>query len=107
MGLLIKRPHQRMTWQDVLEHEFFRRPAFVSSSSGGAGTYNATANERGGSGDVSLSIKKLIEEHKKKPLPKETAFEQMAQKLKAEDLAARLKSLNPKSPGGNVSVVHG
>lgn len=107
MGLLIKRPHQRMTWQDVVEHEFFRRPAFVSSSSGGAGTSNATANERGGSGDVSLSIKKLIEEHKKKPLPKETAFEQMAQKLKAEDLAARLKLLNPKSPGGNVSVVHG
>ena len=68
MGLLIKRPHQRMTWQDVVEHEFFRRPAFVSSSSGGAGTSNATANERGGSGDVSLSIKKLIEEHKKKPL---------------------------------------
>ena len=107
MGLLIKRPHQRMTWQDVVEHEFFRRPAFVPTSSGGNGFSSATGNERGGSGDVSLSIKKLIEEHKTKPLPKETAFEQMAQKLKAEDLAARLKSLNPKSPGANVAVVHG
>ena len=44
MGLLIKRPHQRMTWQDVLEHEFFRRPAFVSSSSGTT-TSNPRTNE--------------------------------------------------------------
>ena len=105
MGLLVKRPHQRMTWQDVVEHEFFRRP--VPAPSSGTTTSNPASNERGGRGDVTLSIKKFVEEHKKKPLPKETAFEQMAQKLKAEDLAARLKSLNPKSPGSNVAIVHG
>ena len=66
-GLLNKRPHARLTWDQVIRHEFWA--------------------ERGG--EYMDDIQDLATLR----LPPQPAFEALAAKLKSEDLAARLRML--------------
>jgi len=66
-GLLVKRPHARLTWEQVIHHEFW--------------------TERGG--EYLDDVRQLSSVR----LPPQAAFEALAAKLKSEDLAARLKML--------------
>jgi serine/threonine-protein kinase ULK4 len=77
-GLLIKRPHARLTWEQVIHHEFW--------------------TERGG------EYKDDVRQLSSLRLPPQTAFDALAAKLKSEDLAARLKMLGSVRDSGSAGA---
>jgi serine/threonine-protein kinase ULK4 len=77
-GLLIKRPHARLTWDQVINHEFW--------------------TERGGQYLDDLGDLATLR------LPPQPSFDALAAKLKSEDLAARLRMLGNARASGAVDV---
>lgn len=72
-GLLNKRPHARLTWEEVIHHEFW--------------------TERGGACENDLKDLALLR------LPPQPAYEALAARLRAEDTATRLRMLGARNSG--------